>query len=102
MFFVFIGAGGRSCKPLLFPCADMKRNLLQDTLTEAGIIVDSVTSYRTIPNPHLNLLLREKFNNRDAKPCVLIFFSPSGVNAVLPHLAKMDINLESCKVSVFQ
>ena len=82
----------------MFPSAALKRNLLSDTLTEAGVLVDSVTSYITVPNPNLSILLREKFDRGNTKPYIFVFFSPSGVNAVLPHLSNMIVNLEMCKV----
>ncbi|XP_034254247.1 uroporphyrinogen-III synthase [Thrips palmi] len=81
-------------KPLLFPSADLKRNALQEMLTEAGISVDVVTSYKTIPHPHLEAILKEKFSSNEGRPDVLVFFSPSGVNAVLSHPS----DLQQCKV----
>lgn len=77
----------RDEKPLLFPSAELKRNALYEILTEAGITVDVVTSYKTIPHPSLGTLLDDNFSN--GMPDILVFFSPSGVNAVLSHLSDL-------------
>lgn len=83
-------------RPLLFPSADLKRNILQEILTEAGISVDVVTSYKTIPQPHLKELLKEKLFSKEGRPDILVFFSPSGVNAVISHVS----DISHCKVGI--
>lgn len=88
----------RKKKPLLFPSAELKQNVLHNTLKEAGILTDVVTSYKTVPHPQLNLFLEEKFISDLSRPDALIFFSPSGVNAVLPHLTSIGVNSESLKM----
>jgi len=84
--------------PLLFPSADLKRNALQESLTEAGISVDVIISYKTIPQPNFEAFWQEKFVSTEGRPDILVFFSPSGVNAVISHLS----DLRHCKVGIFK
>lgn len=86
--------GGSSMKPLLFPSAEMKRNLLVESLTNFGIPIDVVTSYKTIPHPQLEHLLQQRLSKEGCEPDTLIFFSPSGVNAVLSVLSNVNHNYQ--------
>ncbi|KAK3932267.1 Uroporphyrinogen-III synthase [Frankliniella fusca] len=81
-------------KPLLFPSAELKRNILLNSLIDAGIAVDCVTSYKTVPHPQLSMMLQNIFQSSAPKPDCLVFFSPSGARAALSVLKKVGVNFE--------
>jgi uroporphyrinogen-III synthase len=62
-------------RPLLFLSGDRRRGTLPDVLKEAGIGVEEVCVYRTVPRTDLDL-------RTSGKPDWAVFFSPSGLEAV--------------------
>ena len=61
--------------PLLFLAGDRRRDTLPEALRAAGLAFDEVTVYRTLPDADLGPFIAEP-------PGWLVFFSPSGVEAV--------------------
>ncbi len=66
----------RACGPLLFLCGDRRRDALPAILREAGICTEEIVAYRT----RLRTLRAWPSN---AKPDWIVFFSPSGLEAML-------------------
>lgn len=60
----------------LFPCGNLRTEILPNTLRAAGINVDALTVYETKENENLRTHLMEL--NDTANPCCMVFFSPSG------------------------
>lgn len=106
-------------KPLLFPCSNIRKNTIPDTLSKHSIHLKEIVCYETVPNTQFKDVwtsLVEKEN----LPSILVFFSPSGVkycseivmdsydDAVKPNFvaigsstekALLDVNVRSCKVA---
>lgn len=64
--------------PFLFPCGNLKQDVLQNKLSEYGYSIDSVEVYETIPHENLERNLRQVFDG--PTPDFLMFFSPSGIS----------------------
>ncbi len=62
-------------KPWLFICGNLRRDELPEALTEAGVAFEELVVYRTLPAESIDL-------TEDDAPEWVVFFSPSGVNAV--------------------
>ncbi|XP_071441540.1 uroporphyrinogen-III synthase-like isoform X2 [Hetaerina americana] len=82
-------------KALLFPCGNLKTDVLPQTLTEKGISVEEVTVYRTCPHPSLADNLCTAIKKRI--PDCIIFFSPSGVKHTIPLMKSIMAPLENIK-----
>jgi len=69
---------------VLYPCGNLKRDALQNILTEGGVETHPLIVYETVENPDLKLILESKSNVlSDFTP--FVFFSPSGINSTLPY-----------------
>ena len=71
-------------KELLFPCANIKKETLPNTLKEKGYRICCITAYCTEPDPQLVESLEKYFSPRETstdfrQPACIVFFSPSGV-----------------------
>jgi len=94
-----------TCKPILFPCSQLRRDSLPNMLTKAGMNVNEITVYETIPNRHLGERIAqlnsyitdclEKSTFNTLKLC-FVFFSPSGLSSVYPLL--LDLILTDHKI----
>lgn len=82
-------------RPLLFPCGNLKQDILGQNLNENKIQLDSVEVYDTIPHPKLAesvMKLRNKIVD------FIVFFSPSSVKFSLPFMLKHQLNLTKIKI----
>lgn len=77
---------------LLFPCGD----LASDTLTKR-LDLETIVVYETKPYENLEKELVELKNN-EGLPGNIVFFSPSGVDLVLPILELLNYNFENSKL----
>lgn len=83
-------AGSFSGKPFLFPCSNLKQDILQKKLEEYGFSLNPVTAYETVAHPDLEEHLKNKI---DGDLEFLVFFSPSGVvfsNEIIKRL-RLDV-----------
>lgn len=70
-------AAGAFERPLLFLCGNRRRDELPDSLRRAGIDIEELCVYESHPRQTLDL-------TSHPKPDWVVFFSPSGIQAVMP------------------
>lgn len=81
-------------KPFLFPCGNLKQNILQSKLSDFEIKVECIEVYETVPNPELAAILESTLKQ---KVDILIYFSPSGVKFTIDILRKNVSHLNDTK-----
>ncbi|XP_033757028.1 uroporphyrinogen-III synthase-like isoform X2 [Pecten maximus] len=72
-------------RPILYPCGNLKRDTLPRKMKENGIDLQEVTVYQTIPRVDMETQIRD-IVRKEGTPSHMVFFSPSGVEAILPVL----------------
>lgn len=84
-------------RPLLYPCAQIRRDTLLDRLHNTDCSVEEVIAYETVPSESIKEDITSVFSGKDS-PDSVVYFSPSGVQfteslveeSVLPlHLLKV-------------
>lgn len=71
----------------------MKTDTLNNALEQAGINVESILVYDTIPHPDMENQIAELSENFQSIPEYIVFFSPSGLNSSINYLKKIpDFN----------
>ncbi len=89
--------GGKGSTKFLFPCGNLKRDILPDKLASAGITLQIVECYKTHQADELESSI-EKFKSENESLDYAIFFSPSGVRFSWDILLKYFPDFEStCK-----
>ncbi|XP_055595828.1 uroporphyrinogen-III synthase-like [Uranotaenia lowii] len=83
--------------PFLFPCGNLKQDVLQNKLSEYGYSLDSVEVYETVPHRDLERHLLELFGD-GSPPEYLLFFSPSGINYCASIFERHKLKLGSCRI----
>ncbi|XP_024645397.2 uroporphyrinogen-III synthase isoform X7 [Macaca nemestrina] len=78
-----------SALPLLFPCGNLKREILPKALKDKGIAMESVTVYQTIPHPGIQGNLNSYYSQQGV-PASITFFSPSGLTYSLKHIQELS------------
>ncbi|XP_035125341.1 uroporphyrinogen-III synthase isoform X3 [Callithrix jacchus] len=78
-----------SALPLLFPCGNLKREILPKTLKDKGIAMESITVYQTIPHPGIQGNLNSYYSQQGV-PASITFFSPSGLTYSLKHIQELS------------
>ncbi|XP_032137877.1 uroporphyrinogen-III synthase isoform X3 [Sapajus apella] len=78
-----------SALPLLFPCGNLKREILPKTLKDKGIAMESITVYQTIPHPGIQGNLNSYYSQQGV-PASITFFSPSGLTHSLKHIQELS------------
>ncbi|XP_032137876.1 uroporphyrinogen-III synthase isoform X2 [Sapajus apella] len=81
--------GESSALPLLFPCGNLKREILPKTLKDKGIAMESITVYQTIPHPGIQGNLNSYYSQQGV-PASITFFSPSGLTHSLKHIQELS------------
>lgn len=66
-------------KPLLFPCSNIRKDTIPNTLSQSGFPVEEIVCYETVPNAQFETLWRNLILDEQGLPKILVFFSPSGV-----------------------
>uniref|UniRef100_A0A2M4AX44 Uroporphyrinogen-III synthase n=1 Tax=Anopheles triannulatus TaxID=58253 RepID=A0A2M4AX44_9DIPT len=90
--------------PFLFPCGNLKQDVLQNKLSEYGYSLDSVEVYETVPHRDLESNLLALFRSETEEPRgdrridSLLFFSPSGINYCAHVFEKHRISLAGKKI----
>jgi uroporphyrinogen-III synthase len=84
-----------SVDPLLFPCGNLARDTLPSELESVGLKVTRVVCYNTLRHPGIEESLKTLSHCKVfGSQCCIVFFSPSGVEFVLPFLtAYCDIKI---------
>ncbi|CAG9563680.1 unnamed protein product [Danaus chrysippus] len=77
----------------LFPCGNLRSEILPNILESKGITVDPVTVYETKENENLKSNLLEL--NDTMNPCCMVFFSPSGCEYIYRQLQTFNNNLSN-------
>ncbi|XP_024109790.1 uroporphyrinogen-III synthase isoform X4 [Pongo pygmaeus] len=80
-----------SALPLLFPCGNLKREILPKALKDKGIAMESITVYQTIPHPGIQGNLNSYYSQQGV-PASITFFSPSGLTYSLKHIQELSGN----------
>jgi uroporphyrinogen-III synthase len=81
----------QTTKPLLFPCGNLKRNELEQSLMKHEIQLKPVISYETIPRKDISDAIAQlKLTSLE----YVVFFSPSGVKNVYDVLRKYITGFE--------
>nr|XP_027786195.1 uroporphyrinogen-III synthase isoform X1 [Marmota flaviventris]XP_027786196.1 uroporphyrinogen-III synthase isoform X1 [Marmota flaviventris] len=75
--------------PLLFPCGNLKREILPKMLKDKGIQMESITVYQTIPHPGIQVNL-DSYYSKQGVPASITFFSPSGLTYSLKHIQELS------------
>lgn len=84
-----------SLKPFLFPSGNLKQDILEKSLNEHQIVLESLEVYETIQHPKLEESIRSlKTRTID----FYVFFSPSGIKFSFPLLAKQEVDLKNKKL----
>lgn len=78
--------------PLLFPCGQLKREVLPNILRENSVPLECLTVYQTSQHPQLQEGLVDYFSEQ-GMPASVTFFSPSGVKFCLPAIQKLSGNI---------
>ncbi|XP_032031298.1 uroporphyrinogen-III synthase isoform X3 [Hylobates moloch] len=78
-----------SALPLLFPCGNLKREILPKALKDKGIAMESITVYQTIPHPGIQGNLNSYYSQQGV-PASITFFSPSGLTYSLKHIQELS------------
>ncbi|XP_047409384.1 uroporphyrinogen-III synthase isoform X4 [Sciurus carolinensis] len=81
--------GESSVLPLLFPCGNLKREILPKMLKDKGIPMESITVYQTIPHPGIQVNL-DSYYSKKGVPASITFFSPSGLTYSLKHIQELS------------
>ncbi|KAF9820530.1 hypothetical protein SFRURICE_009949 [Spodoptera frugiperda] len=68
----------------LFPCGNLRSEVLPTILQSSSISIDALTVYETTENKNLRTDLMEL--NRADSPCCMVFFSPSGCEYIYRQL----------------
>nr|XP_040232482.2 uroporphyrinogen-III synthase-like [Anopheles coluzzii] len=89
--------------PFLFPCGNLKQDVLQNKLSEYGYSLDSVEVYETVPHRDLErnlvaLFAGEREKEGDRTIDSLLFFSPSGINYCAHVFEKHRIDLTGKRI----
>lgn len=82
-------------KPLLFPSGNLKQDVLEKSLKDQAIEVESVEAYETVQHPTLDESIEVL---KSVEIDFLVFFSPSGIKFSLPILKKHEIDLRDLKI----
>jgi uroporphyrinogen-III synthase len=84
--------------PVLFPASNIRRDDLIEVLKDSKVPVVEWTAYSTIPDPDLQVKLQEICNR--FRFDWMVFFSPSGIDAVLgTDIGKDWIYNRKCKLA---
>ncbi|XP_050352292.1 uroporphyrinogen-III synthase-like [Nymphalis io] len=75
----------------LFPCGNLRSEILPNILQSKDITVDALTVYETKENDNLRANLMEL--NNTVNPCCMVFFSPSGCEYIYRQLQTFNNNL---------
>ncbi|CAK1553143.1 unnamed protein product [Leptosia nina] len=75
----------------LFPCGNLRSEILPNILHRAGMTVEALTVYKTKENEHLRQKLMDL--NENINPCCMVFFSPSGCEYIYRQLQTFSNNL---------
>ncbi|XP_038211530.1 uroporphyrinogen-III synthase-like [Zerene cesonia] len=75
----------------LYPCGNLRSEILPNVLQGAGITIDALTVYETKENEHLRESLIDLNNN--INPCCMVFFSPSGCEYIYRQLQTFNNKL---------
>lgn len=84
-------------KPLLFPCGNLKRDILPTKLAKAKIELECLTVYTT----EMKHSLKNDFvrlQQSKGIPPDIVFFSPSGVDYVIPILKEISYDLDQANL----
>lgn len=86
--------------PFLFPCGNLKQDVLQYKLSEYGYSLDSVEVYETVPHKDLERNLVQLFRRDDGHdlPAFLLFFSPSGINYCSAIFERNKLDIGDCRI----
>lgn len=84
-------------KPVLMPCGNLSKDTISKILQDNGVASDTVQVYETVAHPDLENDLKLVIDNFTFN--IIIYFSPSGINATMPLLKKYSVPLEKIKVS---
>ncbi|KAK2191149.1 hypothetical protein NP493_58g01005 [Ridgeia piscesae] len=87
---------GSAEKPVLLPCGNLRRETIPTALAEAGVSVNSITVYETIPNPAIRDQL-EEIARRLEVPEFFVYFSPSGIKFTHGTLMQLNFPLDRLK-----
>lgn len=85
--------GNGSAKKLLFPCGNLKQDVIEKSLKECGIDVDAVEVYETI----MHEKLEDSISNLK-KIDSIVFFSPSSVKFSFQLFKNYNFDLNSMRV----
>lgn len=75
--------------PLLFPCGNLKREVLPKALRNQGVPLESLTVYRTVPHPAIRSSLHNYYAQQGV-PASITFFSPSGLSYSLEYIRELS------------
>ncbi|KAK6174345.1 hypothetical protein SNE40_017642 [Patella caerulea] len=84
--------------PILYPCANIRRDTLCDLMKQNDIIYKEVIAYETCKNERLEEAVQTSIDNRGI-PEYCVFFSPSGVQYTHPLVVKGLLPLHRTKVA---
>lgn len=85
----FICARKLPTLPLLFPCGNLKREVLPKALRNQGVPLESLTVYRTVPHPAIRSSLHNYYAQQGV-PASITFFSPSGLSYSLEYIRELS------------
>ncbi|XP_062499822.1 uroporphyrinogen-III synthase-like [Corticium candelabrum] len=86
-----------SDKPLLFPCADIRKDILPEALKTAGIPLQELIAYCTSPHSDLQENVQSYLRSEGDPQCI-VFYSPSSVQYSIQFLQSHMKDWQSVKL----
>lgn len=88
-------------QPFLFPCGNIKRDVLKTELQKEDIHLEEVTIYETIKNPEIETEFAKITENFTRIPEGFVYFSPSGVQSTKDIIERLGIqhSLKVCTLN---
>ncbi|XP_065668833.1 uroporphyrinogen-III synthase isoform X2 [Hydra vulgaris] len=84
-------------KPLMFVCGNLARETIPDKLRNFGLIVETISCYKTIADDKFPEKISQFIKQYDI-PNVIVFFSPSGVKFYFSEICKLCADFKRTKI----
>lgn len=82
--------------PLLFPCGNLRKETIPQSLEAEGVELHSITVYKTVVDTDFETKLKQHLEKQGV-PDFLVFYSPSGIQFCKPVLQTLNISDKNTK-----
>ncbi|XP_041368902.1 uroporphyrinogen-III synthase-like [Gigantopelta aegis] len=94
---IIAGSNSEGTKPFLYPCSNLRRDIITEKLKGKDFTLNEVTVYETCPNESLETVVKSAVSS-EGLPEFAVFFSPSGVLNTEHIVAEGILPLQKIKV----